>query len=360
MRDAQDIQICNNDVMLHVLDPKSGLPPFLTNRPISLIGGEGLEKFFIQHIENGLKDSISKSAKFKHIDTLTASGICADLLNGNLPLIEGSQQLARCLNDVMEKNHNIASGDLIVCLFEADNYPGVRFLALIKIDPSEALLQEVKLDEQGHSYIDLRLQPNALPTIKEKLQKCAFIKPLNPRDLDYDMLLIDRQSGNSIDQGVAKFFIEGFLDAEFSLNATQRTERLYKALISSHNQIKNDLTPNESTNLNNRIRDAVTAQSINLDIWIQQLPLSDLHKQLIDQELQRTLPDREFDIDRDLGARFTRRKIFKGDFHLRLAIDSAGFDQIIKDEGWITDDPSRPPYRRIVIETEDWNEIPEK
>jgi hypothetical protein len=358
MRDAQDIHICNDEVMIHILDPKNGTPPFLSSRPISLVGREDLANFFLGHIENGLKDSTSKSAKFRAIEAGRPSGLCAGMFDHSITLVSGSQQLASCLDHVMSQNHAIASGDLVVCHFEAINYQGIRFLALFKIDPSSTLLQETRIDEQGQSLVELTVRPNALPTTKEKLQKCAFIRPHNLENPDFDMLLLDRQSSFFKDNGIAKFFIEGFLEAEHSLNDTQRTERLYKALVSSHNQIKNNLTLQENADLDNRIRLAVTGQSINVDSWIEQLPIPEEEKQVIRSEIERNLPDREFNIDQDKGAEFTRRKIFKGDYHLRFAIDAEGYERIIRDEGVISDDPSRPPYRRIVIEAENWDEIP--
>jgi nucleoid-associated protein YejK len=358
MRNAQNIHICNDEVMIHVLDPKNNKPPFLSTRPNSLLDDNDLAEFFLGHITNGLKDSTSKSAKFLHNDNDKPSGLCSGLLNQTIDLITGSQQLANCLNEVMDNNHVIASGDLVVCYFEAENYPNTRFLALFKVDPSKTLLREPLLDEEGHAYVDLRVKPNALPTTKERLQKCVFIRPHEPEDPDFDMLLLDRQTSKSNDNGIAKFFIEDFLDAEYSLNATQRTEKLYKALIASQNIIKNRLTQEERMDLDTRIRSAVTAQFINIDLWIEQLPLSDEIKQAFNQEIQKVLIDREFELDREKGAEFTRRRIFKGEYNLKLSIDATGYERMVTDEGIITNDPSRPPYHRIVIETEKWDEIP--
>ena len=359
MRNATNIQVCNNEVAMHILDPKHAHNgTVISAHPISLSGKDDLLAFFCGHIQNGLKDSTSKAAMFKYIDAALPSGLCAGLLDHSLQLLPTSQRLAELLNTVMNNNHNISSGDLVVCLFEADNYPGIRFVALLKIDPSNAFLQETLLDDQGLPYIDLQLRPNALPTIKERLQKCAFIQPLKPRNPDYDMLLLDRQS--SADQGkrIAKFFIDDFLDAVYSYDTTQRTKRLYEGLVSAHTQIKSSLSDEQNEDIDNRIRDAVTAQSINLDIWLEQLPISDDHKRKINEVLLNYMPDREFEIDREEGDRVSRKRRFRAEYQFRLSLTAEGYKRIVKEDRWHEEDETRPRYHRLIIETETWDEIP--
>jgi hypothetical protein len=187
---------------------------------------------------------------------------------------------------------NISSGDLVTCLYEAENYPAQKFLSIIKIDPSEIFLHETKLDEHGQPYVDLQLQPDALPTTKEKLQKCAFIRPMNPRPDDYDMLLLDRQTGAIQGLQVARFFIHDFLDAELAHDTQTRTRKLYSALVSAHNQIRPSLTEQENMDLDDRIRTAVTNRSINLDTWLEQLPIADKNKQIINKMLLDSISSR--------------------------------------------------------------------
>ena len=359
MRNATDINICNNEVIIHILDPKHAHNgTVISAHPISLLGRPDLLSFFCGHIQNGLRDTGSKAAKFRYIGEALPSGYSAGLLDGSLQLLPASQRLAELLNTVMDNNHNISSGDLVVCLFEAGNFPGHRFVALLKIDPSNAFSQETLFDDQGLPYIDLQLRPNALPTIKEKLQKCAFIQSLNPRNEDFDMLLLDRQS--SADQGkqVAKFFIHDFLDAIYSFDATQRTKRLYEGLVSAHTRIKDTLSDEQNEDLDNRIRDAVTAQSINLDLWLEQLPLSDDHKQLIDEILLSYMPDREFEIDRAEGERVSKKRRFRAEYQFRLSLTAEGYKRVVKEDRWHDEDGIRPRFHRLVIETESWDEIP--
>ena len=104
----------------------------------------------------------------------------------------------------------------MVCLFETGSIPG-RFLALLKIDPSNGFLQKTLHDNQGNSYIDVQLQSDTLPST-QKHAKCAFIQAMDPRHPDYDMLLPDRQSSNEQGEQIARFFISDFLDAEYALD----------------------------------------------------------------------------------------------------------------------------------------------
>ena len=359
MRSAANIQISNNEVVMHILDPKGEHNgTVISNRPISLNGREDLRAFFCGHIQNGLKDSSSKAAKFRFIDADLPSGLCGGLLDQSLELLPTSKRLAELLNIVMNNNHNISSGDLAVCLFEAENFPENRFLALLKIDPSSAFLQETLFDDQGLPYVDVQLRPNALPTTKERLQKCAFIQALRPRNPDYDMLLLDRQSRAEQGKQIARFFIDDFLDAVYSHDSTQRTKLLYEGLVSAHSQIKSSLSDEQNEDFDNRIRLAVTGKSINLDVWLEQLPFSDDQKDTVNEVLVDYMPDREFDIDRAEGERVSKKRRFRAEYQLRLSLTAEGYQRIVKENKWHEEDGTRRRYHRLVIETETWDEIP--
>jgi hypothetical protein len=170
--------------------------------------------------------------------------------------------------------------------------------------------------------------------------------------------LLDRQSSSDQGKQIAKFFIDDFLDAIYSLDTTQRTKRLYEGLVSAHTQIKNSLTDEQNEDFDNRIRDAVTANSINLDIWLEQLPLADAHKKVINGILMSYMPDREFDIDREEGDRASKKRRFRAEYQFRLSLTAEGYKQIVKEDKWHDEDGTRSRYHRLVIETETWDEIP--
>lgn len=356
MRNATNIRICNNEVILHKLDPKQqNEGTVISSRALSLVGRESLGNFFRGHIQNGLKDSSSKAARFRFISKNLPSGLCSRLISSEIHLIPGSQELARNLDDVMSKNHQISSGDLAVCLFEADGIHG-NHVALLKIDPSEGFIQKILYDDDGNPFIDIQLQQDNLPSAQERLQKCAFIHSLNPRDGFYDMLLLDRQSSADEGKQIARFFISDFLDAEYAMDSTQRTQRLYEALVSARSQIRTLLTTDELENFDDQIRNAVRSDSINLDVWIEQLPIGAGNKLNVNQVLLSYLPDREFELDRNLGEKLSGKRRFRAEYDFRLSLTADGYKRIVKEDKWIEDENHNQRHR-LVIETEQWDEI---
>ena len=107
----------------------------------------------------------------------------------------------------------------------------------------------------------------------------------------------------------------------------------------------------------NRIRDAVTADLINLDVWSHQLPLSPEQKQSVNGVLLNYMQDREFEIDRQEGERLSTKRRFRAEYEFRLSLTSDGYKRIVKEDAWHEADPTRPRYHRLVIETDKWDEL---
>jgi hypothetical protein len=254
------------------------------------------------------------------------------------------------------KDARISSGDLAVCSYRAANRPHVpSYLALLKIDPSEVLRHKTVQDDQGNVYVDFDFDTNVLPTARERLQKCAFVQPLVPR-LDYDMMLLDRQTGPGTVDRVAHFFIDDFMGADPALDAQQRTKRFYMSAVSAQNVLRGDLTPAQDETLRAAIEQAVTSAEINVDAWIASLPLPGLQKAEIDRVISENLPDREFEIDPTYSERSMRRRVFRGDHKLRVSVLADDYSQVIRSVTPETP-PDAPPYYRVEIHTETWEEV---
>jgi len=353
MRDASNIQI--DDLILHILDPE-GQGLVLSGVPLPLQQDPKLCDYFSLHISETFKSPAIKPAQFRNINPEQSSGICRALLRGETTLVEGSQQLAQLLFPILEHDRRITAGDLAVCLFQAENYPYTRFLAIMKIDPSQVFRHVILQDKKGNTYVSFEAEPKAFTN--EKLQKCALVQPLEPRHPEYDMLLLDRQVGGAEDDRVARFFSETFLDAKDAYDSYYFTESLYKGLVRAENQVRENLTPEEDQALSEQIYEAVTSRRMNLDRWLSELPVAEPVRDQIDQSLRKQFPVREFNIDQTLSKRLTRKIRYRGDFNLRLEIPSENFYTVIVSEELVRDDPDRGPFFRIVIETDSWKRIP--
>lgn len=275
-----------------------------------------------------------------------------------LNFVEGSRKLAQKLYEIIYNDDRINACDLVVCFYLAENGDGVsRYLALLNIEPAIVFRHKQESDSKGLLYVNFEVDTEAMPTLGEKLQKCAFIRQLEPKP-DYDMILLDRQKKG---EEVAIFFVDKFMGAKLTLDSTRRTDLLYRTLHAAHNEIRSALQSNENETLHQAIQLAINLDKINIDNWIDELPLSDDHKQHINQVVSDKLPDREFEIDRTYSEKkFNHKRKFEGDFGLKIVVDAQAdkFEEIVKSVDRITDDPEKPPYYRIEIHTEKWDEVP--
>lgn len=354
MRDATNIQL--EQLIVHILNPKRPDGLVQSECTIPLEGNQRLVDYFVGHIQNSLKNPLVKAARFVAIDNEIVSGICKDLLQDRLDLVEGSRKLSQQLYDIIAKDKRINACDLAVCLYRAEKQNRVsRYLALLNIEPSEVFRHKKSHDPKGKLYVDYEIEAEVMPTTGEKLQKCAFIQQLDPRS-DYDMMLLDRQKHG---KDVAKFFIKDFMGAKPAFDARQRTDYLYRGLISAHSQIRPELQPHENESFDQAIQVAIKSNSINLDTWIKALPLSDVHKSQIEQVVSQNLPDREFEIDKTYAQKLIQKRRYHGDHGLKIVIEASGDidKQVIRSVEHINE-PGTPPYYRIMIHTKKWEEVP--
>jgi hypothetical protein len=357
MRDAVNLSI--QELILHILDPQ-GQGLVLSSVPIPLEGSEALVKYFSSHILASLKDEGIKAARFRNINPEQASGVCRALLRDETPLVEGSRLLAGQLYALMENDQRITSGDLAVCFFKAENYPYSRFLAIMKIDPSQIFNHVLRQDKRGNTYVSF--EPNTQGFTAERLQKCAFIQPLEPRHPEFDMLLLDRQrkvveTRAGKPGAIAQFFSESFLDAQEVIDSHRATEQVYRSLVNAENKVRAMLTDKETEALKEQVMLAVSGRRLNLDHWLESLPLPAEAREEINQVVSPRLPSREVTLDRNFSQQLVSKIKFRGDHGLRLEVPSENYFTLVVSEERITDDPDRPPYYRIVIETEDWKRV---
>jgi hypothetical protein len=349
MRDATNITI--RELIIHILDPQ-GQGLVLSSVAVPLEDSQPLVEYISGHILASLKDSGIKAARFRNLNPEQSSGVCRGMLRGDIPLVEGSRQLAQELYSIMERDHRITPGDLAICIYQANNYPYTHFLGIMKVDPAQIFRHVILEDEDGEAYVSFETMPEAFTS--ERLQKCAFIQPLEPRHPEYDMLLLDRQQRLAENGSVARFFSETFLDAEEAFDARKMTEIVYRGLVNAENRVRERLTGEETDSLEEGILQAVASRRLNLDTWLDTLPLAEEIKQEIDQAVSPRLPTREVPIDRGFSQQLIRRVKYRGAGGLRLEVPSENYNTVVVSEEYVTGDPKRPPYYRIVIETEEW------
>jgi hypothetical protein len=246
LRDLQNIAVARG--VVHLVAPRSkGLLLSEAEPPLA----SGVADFLAGHVDQGLRDPQAKAANFVVHGKDRVSGLCGRLLAPRARLVEISRQLATRLYDVMEGDGRISDGTLAVLLSDATDGDGnrQRFVALLKLDPSDGFRTVEDTDADGRHVLRIELESEILPTVRERVQKCAFVHIANP-SAEYEMLLVDRQRGRQRELDVvSRFFVSDFLGAEFVLDPAERTKRLYRSLREARNDVADELDAGELTAL---------------------------------------------------------------------------------------------------------------
>jgi hypothetical protein len=324
MREAGDITISRG--IVHIVDHFQA-DPVLSQTDLDLANHAKLLGYFEAQIRNALSDPLAGAASFSE-GAPGAGKPCEALLASPGQFVPLSQQLAQLLFQAMKKDRRISVGSLAVCSYSGSLYPGETFLALLKIDPSEMLVQRIQPLPQG-VLVTFDVVGNVMPTARERLQKAALVR--KPRKGEYDLLLLDRQT----EKLAANFFSSGFLGAAQSLDDLQHTKLLYLGLQAAAKRMTDDgvLPRDRSEWFSKEIESAVTGTSFNLDEWLQRLRLPEGAPEAISRELERKLgPDREFPLSVEVGKQLTEKRRIRGDYGLLLEIESAHYDEVVKDE----------------------------
>ena len=96
---------------------------------------------------------------------------------------------------------------------------------------------------------------------------------------------------------------------------------------------------------------------MNTDRFLADLPLPKGIVTQIDETLSENLPARTFSMEPTLSQRLARKIKYRGDFGLKIEVNAENYWTVVVEEERIDDDPDRPPYYRIVIETEEWKKV---
>jgi hypothetical protein len=350
MRDFHDIEIVRG--VCHVLAPRDPQQLLRLSEAELPLGG-GVRDILAAHVDTGLHDSQAKAALFADRRKERACGVFGKLLGAGPRLVELSQQLARALYTIAEKDERVSDGTLAILLCKGVDGAGaaVRFPAVLKLDPSATLHTVTDTDPgTGKPRVRYEVDSRSLPSKNEKIQKCAFVRTVD-ENAEFEMLVVDRQRRA---ETVSNFWVRNFLGAELVLDAPERSKRLYRALLTARNEMAPDLNATELAAVDRVIDGAVVQTSVNVDTLLEALPVSASIRQRIDGVISRTLPDREFQLDPGVTSQLLKRRSYTADNDLRVSVPTAFSEMIQVEDLESGDDKSR--RRRISFETRTWKE----
>ncbi|MFB9280100.1 nucleoid-associated protein [Cohnella cellulosilytica] len=178
--------------------------------------------FFISHIESALVAKQVQACIFseEHASVLIdCVEIAADLTDDQV-FIDNSKNMTQLLFNAMYAASTTSSGTLMFLQY-FDARTNSDYLAILKMDPNKG----IQLDLINYQF---KVQKDMLPSVNEKLHKCAFIKlDENLYDEEMHLRVLDKQQ---LTGEVSKFFLKTFLGAEIVINDKAMTELVGKKL----------------------------------------------------------------------------------------------------------------------------------
>jgi 37-kD nucleoid-associated bacterial protein len=179
--------------------------------------------FFSKHIEKALTIKQIKTCTFK-TDKATVLTDCIDIakdIDDVDCFISATADMTERLFNYMKSSTSKSSGTMIYMIY-LNNDNSRYYLGILKMDPNKG----IEFDPTKYSF---SVRENMLPTVKEKLHKTAFIKlDQNVFSETAHLYVLDKQQGGD---GVSKFFMINFLEAEETLNHKGMTKIIDETLM---------------------------------------------------------------------------------------------------------------------------------
>ena len=210
-----------NEAIIHVLDNNAD-EPILNEYALEL--DEEKYNFLLKHIQKCLKDEELKYGVFN-----TQSNVVKDLsqeyLNGENNLLVVSKEIAKQMFSLMRSKGSIPSCDLVIVSFTTEFGP---ILGIFKMDYIKNYVHTIEFVDNKLG-IDIISQVTGLPGSSQRIQKCAFIKPIREEN-NFDLMVIDKKSkSKDTEENASDYFINDFLGCSIFDNERDVTKNFVKA-----------------------------------------------------------------------------------------------------------------------------------
>lgn len=220
-----------NEAIIHVLDNNAD-EPILNEYALDL--DEEKYNFLLKHIQKCLKDEDLKYGVFNS-DGNIVKDLSQEYLNGENNLLDVSKELARQMFVLMRTKGSIPSCDLIVVSFTTEYGP---ILGVLKMDYIKNYVHTIEFVDNKLG-IDIVPQFTGLPGSSQRIQKCAFLKPIR-KENNFDLMVIDKRSKNKESNNeqdrvienegfISNYFIADYLGCEIIDNERDVTKSFVKA-----------------------------------------------------------------------------------------------------------------------------------
>ncbi len=235
----------------------------------------------------------------------------------------------------MGHDARIKPASLAVCLYSASNYSEKNFLALVKIDPTEALIEKVETQD-GKRVVNFEVRNDVMPTAREKLQKAALIPPKG-MDPTFDLLLLDRQVAAT----AANFFAYTFLNTIPTFDPQQAaksfligTQIAHKKLVAAPADAPEHIDLKAADAFQQHIDTTLQGPAIDLDTWSDTLPLPEPAKAVVRNQIKKKFPQEgSIKIDSQYAQeQLLKKRRFRGDYGVLFEVDSDHYYDVVKEK----------------------------
>ncbi|MGV8983251.1 nucleoid-associated protein [Clostridium sp.] len=223
-------EVSINEAIIHVLDNNAD-EPILNEYALDL--DEEKYNFLLKHIQKCLKDEDLKYGVFNE-EANIVKDLSQEYLNGENNLLVVSKELAKQMFMLMRSIGNIPSCDLIVISFTTEFGP---ILGIFKMDYIKNYVHTIDFVDNKLG-IDIVPQFTGLPGSSQRIQKCAFLKPIREEN-SFDLMVIDKITKNkdsSNEQAIKddqeyglNYFINDYLGCTTFDNKRDITKNFVKA-----------------------------------------------------------------------------------------------------------------------------------
>lgn len=316
-----------NEAIIHILD-NSSEEPVINEQYLEL--NEDTYKFLLRHVDRCLKDEELKYAVFNQERNIVKD-LSQEYLGGQNSLLEISKELARQMFIVMKSRGNIASGDLLIVSIATEYGP---MLGIMKMDYIKNYTHAIEFVDNKIG-INIVPQFTGLPASSQKIQKCAFIKPLQEGQ-DFNLLVIDKSNNKEKDEYGSNYFISNYLGCTIINNKRDITKAFYNAAETwTRNKLNEDASTQEivRSTIQKKLKqeDSIDVKALSEDLFKDQYEA----QQDFVQFVSASGIDETIAIDKEWVAKKLKR--------VRLKIDS-DIDLYINEETY--DDPNRLEFQR--------------
>lgn len=210
-----------NEAIIHVLDNNAD-EPILNEYALDL--DEEKYNYLLKHIQKCLKDEEIKYGVFDE-GTSIVKDLSQEYLNGENNLLVVSKELAKQMFILMRTKGSIPSCDLIIVSFTTEFGP---ILGIFKMDYIKNYVHTIEFVDNKLG-IDIVPQYTGLPGYSQRVEKCAFIKPIRDEN-NFDLMIIDKKSKNKESEEYgSNYFTENYLGCTVFDNERDVTKKFVKS-----------------------------------------------------------------------------------------------------------------------------------